>query len=74
MPTTMCFSQSCPTCGRMLSISVRLIGRKVACQHCQREFQATHSDRDANTTAQPPELPLLARADELLRRANAMIG
>ena len=34
------FVQSCPTCGRKLEIRVDLLGRAVACQHCQAEFVA----------------------------------
>jgi hypothetical protein len=34
------FHQSCPVCGRTLQILVRLLGRRVYCQHCGGGFVA----------------------------------
>jgi ribosomal protein S27AE len=62
MAAAVTFARECPTCGRMLSISVRLIGQKIACSHCQATFIATHSSEKAEPT------PLiLDRVDAMLR-------
>ena len=34
------FTRSCPTCGRRIQIRGSLLGRLVACQHCNAEFVA----------------------------------
>lgn len=34
------FNQACPVCGRTLHILVRLLGRRVYCQHCGGGFVA----------------------------------
>ena len=34
------FNQACPVCGRSLHILVRLLGRRVYCQHCGGGFVA----------------------------------
>ena len=38
------FTRSCPTCGRRIQIRGSLLGRVVACQHCNAEFVAMASD------------------------------
>ncbi len=38
------FTRSCPTCGRRIQIRGSLLGRVVACRHCNAEFVASASD------------------------------
>ena len=60
------YVQECPTCGRSLQIRVAYLGRKVVCQHCNRNFEAT----DPATNRVPAEqsgIDMLRRADELLQ-------
>ena len=38
------FSNSCPTCGRRIQIRSGLLGKTVACPHCQAEFVARSGD------------------------------
>ncbi len=71
MPSLIHFTRECPTCGRSLSIDIRLLGRQVACQHCRAEFTATHCPPAAEPI--PCETsPLLRRADELLKQTNSV--
>ena len=59
------FDQECPTCGRRLQIRIAYLGRRVACQHCQGEFEAC----DPESATYPPTdsgIALLRRAGELL--------
>ena len=59
------FIQECPTCGRNLKIRVEYLGRDVACQHCQANFEAC----EPSSEAYPPSnsgLAVLKRAEELL--------
>ncbi len=73
MGTKISFTQACPTCGRQLSINVRLLGRKVACQHCHAEFAAApareHPEEDHSKSA-----ILLRRAEELLRKTDSIVN
>jgi predicted RNA-binding Zn-ribbon protein involved in translation (DUF1610 family) len=40
MPGPLRFAQTCDTCGRWLDVRIELLGRTVACPHCQAEFVA----------------------------------
>jgi hypothetical protein len=62
------FTQSCPTCGRRLEVHTRLLGQKVACQHCNAEFFAGFNDDD-HLLANPPN-DLLARVEAALNRTQ----
>ncbi|HTN77111.1 MAG TPA: hypothetical protein VL096_17750, partial [Pirellulaceae bacterium] len=54
------FVQDCPTCGRRLQIRVEYLGKRVACQHCRGQFDATEA---LGGLRQPSEssLSILAR-------------
>ncbi len=70
MAGTTNFVQECPTCGRGLQIRVAYLGRKVACQHCEGQFQAC----DPESSLYPPSdssLTLLRRAQELLDSSDS---
>jgi len=70
MAGTTYFVQECPTCGRGLQIRVAYLGRKVACQHCEGQFQAC----DPESSLYPPSdssLTLLRRAQKLLDSSDA---
>ena len=41
------FTRSCPTCGRRTQIRGSLLGRTVACRHCNAEFIASATDEGA---------------------------
>lgn len=60
------FVQGCPTCGRRLEIRVELLGRKVACRHCQGRFIASDS---ATAFDLSDSGVLMRRAAELLEMA-----
>jgi ribosomal protein L37AE/L43A len=62
------FTQSCPTCGRRLEVHTRLLGQKVACQHCNAEFVAGCND-DEYPLSTPPN-DLLARVEAVLNRTD----
>jgi hypothetical protein len=62
------FTQSCPTCGRRLEVHTRLLGQKVACQHCNAEFVAGCNDED-HLFSDPPN-DLLARVEAALNRTQ----
>lgn len=66
-PADMCFNQSCPVCGRRLLIRLRLLGRRVYCQHCGGGFTA----HDDSTGDRPP---VRDRVDDLLARASRMLA
>jgi DNA-directed RNA polymerase subunit RPC12/RpoP len=61
------FTQPCPTCGRHNRIPVELLGRQVACPHCQAEFFG--GGEDESSTQAEIEKPLLERVDDILRRS-----
>ncbi|MEO1617991.1 MAG: response regulator [Planctomycetota bacterium] len=54
------FTRSCPTCGRRIRIRGTMLGKTVACGHCNAEFIATTCDDSAVT---------LDVADQLLSQA-----
>ena len=66
------YVQECPTCGRSLQIRVAYLGRRMVCQHCLGEFEATDPANKQNT---PPvgHDDLLARADDLLATAGRQL-
>ena len=66
------YVQECPTCGRSLQIRVAYLGRRMVCQHCLGEFEATDP---ANKQGSVPETngDLLARADDLLATAGRQL-
>jgi len=63
------FVQECPTCGRSLHVRVEYLGRRVACQHCRREFVATDAEH-AGDAVTDSSLALLRRADQLIEMAE----
>jgi len=68
-----CYHQNCPVCGRNLRIGVRLLGRRVYCQHCGGGFIAS----DAATGTGVPTVadrPQSAIVDELIERAAVMLA
>jgi len=68
MSSTTFFVHECPTCGRTLRVRVVLLGRQVACPHCQARFIAYDpevgepADHDSGSW-------IMKRADELLAGA-----
>jgi hypothetical protein len=63
------FNQACPVCGRTLHILVRLLGRRVYCQHCGGGFVAM----DETMRLHAPEGASRVRpetVDALLERAR----
>lgn len=68
-----CYHQNCPVCGRNLRIRVRLLGRRVYCQHCGGGFVA--SDVDPKKSISPAaDRPQAEIVDELIERAAVMLG
>ena len=65
MARTTYYDQECPTCGRQLMVRVEYLGKKVACQHCQGQFEACDPETAAYPMAESG-LALLRRVDELL--------
>ena len=59
------FIQECPTCGRRLLIRVEYLGKRMTCQHCQGQLEATDP---AGARYDSPE-----QANDLLRRADALL-
>jgi hypothetical protein len=59
------YVQECPTCGRRLQIRVVYLGKRVVCQHCLAEFDATDP---SNKQLEPSDSSrdLMLRAEELL--------
>jgi transposase len=60
------YHQSCPVCGRSLIVNVRLLGRRVYCQHCGGGFLATDP---ASPPAHETQKERQRRVDELLHQA-----
>ncbi|MCA9120548.1 MAG: hypothetical protein H6822_14045 [Planctomycetaceae bacterium] len=56
------FAQECPSCGRHLQVRIEYLGRAVACQHCQRQFEAMLT---------PPQSD---SSEDLLNRANQLLA
>ncbi len=65
------FTQSCPTCGRRVQVHTRLLGQKVACQHCHAEFVASSADDDPSWGDSSANL--LARVEEALKRSQPKV-
>jgi DNA-binding response OmpR family regulator len=61
--------QTCPVCGRRLSLPVQLLGRVATCGHCRATFQARCADNQKDTV--DSHVLLYERADELLKMASA---
>lgn len=55
------FAQECPSCGRHLKVRIEYLGKAVACQHCQRRFDAMIVPAQSDSSED-----LLNRADQLL--------
>ncbi len=73
MSDSVYYHQGCPVCGRMLRIGVRLLGRRVYCQHCGGGFRAT--DPDLESTAGGSERgPHADRVEQLLARVDETLG
>lgn len=74
-PHDVFFSQACPICGRMLRIVVKLLGRRVYCQHCGGGFVAADETMRAAAAA-PAEgsRPCEQTVEQLLARAEAVLG
>lgn len=67
------FTRSCPTCGRRIQIRGSLLGRMVACRHCNAEFVAMAADESAGTIDEAQRLldrveSALSRSQQLLRK------
>lgn len=61
--------QTCPVCGRRLSLPVQLLGRVATCGHCLATFQARCAEEHCDGV--DPSARLYERAEELLRLADA---
>jgi len=59
------FVQECPTCGRRLKIHVEHLGKRLVCQHCHGQFEAS------GTVGASFDCP--KSADSLLRRAEKLL-
>lgn len=73
-PMSVRFTQSCPTCGRRVQIQASLLGRTVACQHCQGEFVAESGlkgDAIEDGSESGKTDPLMERVELALQRASA---
>jgi hypothetical protein len=73
-PPELCFNQSCPVCGRRLSIRLQLLGRRVYCQHCGGGFQARDESVGDHGQVRDRVEDLLARASRVLAEATAGEG
>lgn len=65
------FTHSCPTCGRRVQVHTRLLGQKVACQHCHAEFVAGSADDDQSWGDSSDSL--LARVEAALKRSQSKV-
>ena len=63
------FAQPCPSCGRHLQVRVEYLGKPVACQHCERQFDATATPALQEDSTDD----LLTRADELLATVETAV-
>jgi hypothetical protein len=64
------YVQECPTCGRRLQIRVEYLGKRVACQHCRGQFEASDP---ANSKAKLSDSSIImARAEELLASTSQL--
>ena len=62
------FTRSCPTCGRRIQIRGSLLGRTVACRHCNAEFIAMATDDTAGSVDDAQRL--MDRVDAVLSRTH----
>ena len=63
------FTRSCPVCGRRIQIRGALLGRVVACRHCNAEFVAMAEDDSAGCVDDAQRL--LDRVDTVLSQTRA---
>ena len=63
------FIRSCPTCGRRIQIRGSLLGRVVACGHCNAEFVASSSDEMPGQVDEATRL--MERVDSMLSQSQA---
>lgn len=61
------YQQTCPVCGRRLSLPVQLLGRMATCGHCRTSFQARCAEED---DAVDSHVLLYERADAHLKMAT----
>ncbi|MEY3032513.1 MAG: hypothetical protein RLZZ622_988 [Planctomycetota bacterium] len=73
MSDSVYYHQGCPVCGRMLRIGVRLLGRRVYCQHCGGGFRATDPDLES-TAGRPEHGPDADRVEQLLARVDETLA
>ncbi|KAA5543262.1 response regulator [Roseiconus nitratireducens] len=66
------FSRSCPTCGRRIQIRSSLLGRTVACRHCNAEFVAMANDESVGQVDESDRL--MARVESALVRSQAALS
>lgn len=65
------YTQSCPVCGRLLRVPVRLLGKTAACHHCEATFVARDANGDCVPTSDP-RAKLMERADQLLNACRGL--
>jgi hypothetical protein len=66
------FTRSCPTCGRRIQIRGSLLGRMVACRHCNAEFVAMAADDSVGCIDDAQRL--MDRVDSVLLRSGAPVA
>ena len=62
------FTRSCPTCGRRIQIRGALLGKLVACRHCNAEFVAMVTDDTAGRVDEAQRL--MDRVESVLSRTQ----
>ena len=65
------FTRSCPTCGRRIQIRGSLLGKTVACRHCNAEFVAMVDDDTAGYIDDAQRL--LDRVDSVLSQTHPSV-
>lgn len=65
------FSRSCPTCGRRIQIRSALLGKMVACTHCNAEFVAMSTDETAGSVDDAQRL--MDRVELALLKSQAVL-
>ena len=65
------FTRSCPTCGRRIQIRGALLGRVVACRHCNAEFVAMAADDSVGCVDDAQRL--MDRVDSVLSRSGSIV-
>lgn len=68
MPSSLYFLQECPTCGRMLRVRPRYLGKRLLCEHCRGPFMALDPRTNRYPNSRPAETAP-DRADELLPKS-----